>query len=395
MNDSEKWVHQFCERSFLRLWSYPTPLRRDGKELCDVLVVCHPYVLLLSVKNIAYKETPEPEVGMDRWIRKAVDDSVRQLDVAAQELDLLTHVVRHDGSEGLPIPAKGTRKLFKIAVALGAGRRVPFGSGDLGKSFVHVFDEHGWATVAGELDTVEDFVRYLSAKEDLASRCKVILEGGEEDLLALYLKEKRSFPTEPTHLIVSEGMWRDVQTRPEWGARKEADAVSYTWDFLIDTLAEHLDFNPEGPPNDPNEVQVAVRTMAKENRVARRSLCEIFVPWHRQRRGRARMVTSPATGVGYVFLAAPAHWSREVRRASLANRVFVARRILAVPVVVGLATEEYDPAGFSLDAVYLHRPTWTPDDDSAADGLQEQFGYWKAVTSTSAHVDEFPKPNPG
>jgi len=38
---------------------------------------------------------------------------------------------------------------------------------DLGKGFVHVLDKISLNVILGELDTIKDFVKYLSAKERL------------------------------------------------------------------------------------------------------------------------------------------------------------------------------------------------------------------------------------
>ena len=36
---TERLLAEFCERSFLKLWSYPNPHKDDGHELCDLLAV--------------------------------------------------------------------------------------------------------------------------------------------------------------------------------------------------------------------------------------------------------------------------------------------------------------------------------------------------------------------
>jgi hypothetical protein len=51
VNQSEEYLARLCRRSFLSLWSYPTPQGKNaGKELCDCLVVCDPDVIIFSVK---------------------------------------------------------------------------------------------------------------------------------------------------------------------------------------------------------------------------------------------------------------------------------------------------------------------------------------------------------
>lgn len=37
VTETERLLAEFCERSFLKLWSYPNPFKDDGHELCDLL----------------------------------------------------------------------------------------------------------------------------------------------------------------------------------------------------------------------------------------------------------------------------------------------------------------------------------------------------------------------
>ena len=70
----------------MSLWAYRNPKQRPlGKELCDVLVVCEPDVLIFSVKDIAVKDAPEPVVAAKRWLRKAVEASCKQIRLLSQK----------------------------------------------------------------------------------------------------------------------------------------------------------------------------------------------------------------------------------------------------------------------------------------------------------------------
>jgi hypothetical protein len=52
MNEAELLVYRLCRKSFLSLWSYMNPRQKpSGKELCDVIVVCQPDILIVSVKH--------------------------------------------------------------------------------------------------------------------------------------------------------------------------------------------------------------------------------------------------------------------------------------------------------------------------------------------------------
>ncbi|WP_340120817.1 hypothetical protein [Methylobacter svalbardensis] len=48
VTETERMLAEFCERSFLKLWSYPNPFKdsKNGHELCDLLAVFGDYVFI-------------------------------------------------------------------------------------------------------------------------------------------------------------------------------------------------------------------------------------------------------------------------------------------------------------------------------------------------------------
>lgn len=78
LTPSEKFVAELCESAFLRLWTHPNPVGKKDKELCDCLVVCGPHVIIVSVKEINFKDTGD-KIGWERWHKNAVDKSVQQI----------------------------------------------------------------------------------------------------------------------------------------------------------------------------------------------------------------------------------------------------------------------------------------------------------------------------
>src|SRR5262245_12411608 len=139
MTPSEELVFKLCRQSFLSLWSYANPINDSGKELCDVLVVCEPDVLIFSVKEIGAKSSGDVEGDWARWTRRAIEDSAKQIYGAERWLGSASHVVRKEGTQGLPLPAPERRRVHRIAVALGSGGTIPIASQDFGKGYVHVF----------------------------------------------------------------------------------------------------------------------------------------------------------------------------------------------------------------------------------------------------------------
>jgi hypothetical protein len=213
VTNSEELVYQLCTKSFLSFWSYPNPQGKKSKELCDILVVCEPDIIIFSVKEVAFKNTGD-RVGWERWRRAAIDESCNQIAGAERWIKANPNVITKDGQSGLAFPASS--RVHRIAVGLGSQSEVPMTFGDFGKGFIHVFDEHSLNTLMEELDTISDFVKYLVDKEAFYRAGKLTLfdGGGEEDLLALYLASGRRFSRRTGLYCAGRRSVGDIQERP-------------------------------------------------------------------------------------------------------------------------------------------------------------------------------------
>src|SRR4051812_22122176 len=107
---SEALVEQLCKRSLLSLWSYANPRSDTGKELCDVLVVCEPDIVIFSVKEIGLRD-PDNETDVARWRRKAIEQSAHQIHGAERKLAVLNRVIRSDSTPGLALPSLAARRI--------------------------------------------------------------------------------------------------------------------------------------------------------------------------------------------------------------------------------------------------------------------------------------------
>jgi hypothetical protein len=369
-----------------------TPL----KELCDLLVVCSPHVVIFSVKEIEFKESGKLEVDWKRWQRRAVEASVEQIYGAERWIRNNSRVIRADGSPGLQLPPPDTIKIHRVAVALGGKGKVAYHQGEFGKGYVHVLDEVSLRVVLRELDTITEFVDYLSAKEDLAQRDVLqLMEGQEEDALAFYIHQGRRFPQGPDVLVIGDDLWSSLTQKPEWKARKEADRESYIWDGLIETLYRSNHAPGMAAADVLDTLDGALGYMARETRFARRALAQGFNEFMRDasnKRTRARMMPS-LSGVRYVFLASAREEDREDRRKELALRCYVARGMdgFTGDTVIGIATERYERnAGFSLDAVRITMSEWTREDQRRLEGIQQDLGYFADPVRSRVSGDEFP-----
>lgn len=330
---SERKLTALGDRTFLKLWSYANPYRDqgqraggkgDGKELCDLLVVCGRDILLFSDKDVRLEANQDSmDLAWSRWFKKAVLKSAEQLRGADRWIRDFPSRIFLDRACTRPLelelPAPSERRVHRIVVAGGAkaacrqffgggsgtlmiapilvgdahvnpsaAEYAPFAVGDIdpGKPFVHVFDEVTLELLLTELDTMTDLVEYLVRKERLIRSGRLVSAGGEEELLAYYLHqtddmghhdfippESESGPFEVSRFSLDGGLWERSRMDPQFLARKTADRISYFWDELIGKFTQHILDGTSLSPLGPFDLKVAeasLRTMALEPRFRRR-----------------------------------------------------------------------------------------------------------------------------
>ena len=65
MTPTEELISKLCKETFLSFWSFPMPFVKKGKELCDLLVVCDPDIIIFSVKDITVKESGNLSIDIE------------------------------------------------------------------------------------------------------------------------------------------------------------------------------------------------------------------------------------------------------------------------------------------------------------------------------------------
>ena len=106
-----------------------------------MMVVCDPHIIIFEIGECGVTSSGNIEVDWNRWKKRTIEKLVGQIYRAERWLKEAKHVVKKDGTEGLPFPDLSRRQIYRIAVALGSKRKVPFEMGNFGKGFVHIFDE--------------------------------------------------------------------------------------------------------------------------------------------------------------------------------------------------------------------------------------------------------------
>lgn len=382
---SEKYVFTICRKSFLSLWSYLRPKGKKGNELCDILVVCEPHIIIISVKDCKMKDTGNFKTDWERWHRASVEESISQLFGAERWIEQNPKVIKKNGGDGLDFPEIFTRKIHRIVIAFGGIGVAPFKYPDPEQKFVHVFDEKSFTMIINELDTITDLIQYLDVKETFYKRgAETIYHGGEEDLLGFYLLNNKTLPEKADSLILTDDLWSGYnEEKKKVGLDKQLEQSRF-WDGIIEDFSQHYFKGDLEVGNSLSEVENVLRIMAKEDRSARISLSEGMIGFIEKvnqknvQGSNARVLFSPS-GVGYILLICARAITREERRVELLGRCYVMRDIKNdITTFIGIATESFEPGeGSSMDAVLFLKPDWSDVDHNRAIELRKKLGYFK------------------
>jgi hypothetical protein len=396
MTPSEKIVTSLCKKAFLSLWTMANPVKEKfKKELCDALIVFNENVIIISVKEIIYKETEDIQTGLERWNKAAIEKSIKQLKGAKRFLDSQSTIRSKEHNIIFNLPNLDIRRYHLLTVSLGCKRKIPISIPMEDDLFVHFVDEYSLDVLFRELDTASDFIEYLEKKEALYIPSKKIVMGAEEDILGYYLWNNRSFPEKADGMFFSDDIWKNIQERPEFNKRKELNQISYFWDKIIEEFIAMRDPKLNsifGFFDDSNEnVEKALRVLAKECRFSRRILSQAFFDFQRDKNIASRVIQSYQKDVYYVFLKKPINFDRNDRIIELLARCLIVRdKINYNAKIVGLATEDDISKGHSFDWLFYEKEILSDEDLRNAKSAINDLDLFKTPRFSTIHADEYP-----
>lgn len=374
MTPSEKYVSELCEKSFLPFWSYPSPLGKNDKELCDVLLMCGNDIVIISIKDIKVSEHSDQSIQYNRWYSKAIDASINQIYGAERFLENINEITLNDRVTKIKLPEKKNRVVYRIAIAFGSKKDFPLDTGDFGNGYVHVFDEDSTFTVINELDTFPDFINYLKAKEQF-SKGKIVSVPKEIDFLALYLKTSLEFDYTPDTIIVDQGLWNEYIKSDEYTEWQKEIEPSYIWDEIITTLYR-LHIEGKADSDRHAELEVATRAINLEPRINRIEL-GITLEDMFKKNVRARMLKEqPYTNHTYVFLRADEkNW--ESKENELKLRCAIAKKENPnVSQIIGLTFGIDKDGNEMFDLAYFNFPEFSEEAKRRIEIVQKELGYF-------------------
>lgn len=456
ITSSERLLVNLCKRTFLNLWCFPNTYRDQGvvpPELCDLLVICDPHVVIFSDKRCEYPKTADIQLAWKRWYKRAIEQSVKQLYGAERWIRKFPNRIFTDSTctqkLPLPIPDEHNVRFHRIVVASGAkeacrkyynggsgsmmlqGKLLandntnsesnryppPFTINNFGTpgSFLHVIDEAALKILITELDTISDFLNYLTKKEQFIESGRLCSAAGEEELLAYYLSSMNPsgehdfvFPGyESSLVIIDDTHWADMKYNPQVQAKKDADRISYVWDRIIQKASDFIENGKMRYDSNLSieQQQLPLHRMALEPRIRRRFLGKSIINFMKKvepgRRGTRTLLSNTHPDTGYVFGLFPyddkvydqEYW--KVRHGFMSVYcLVVAEKHRHLKTIIGIATESgLENKKRSEDFLYLDTSMLTEEDYEQARGLKKKHDIFQEdnLQFHEGNEDEYPE----
>ncbi len=456
ITESERYLVRLAKKAFFSLWSFPNLYtdegrrgKGNGKELCDLLVVFGNDIILFSDKACNFTHHDDINVAWSRWYKRAVEKSAKQLSGAESWIKRFPDRVFVDPEckSSLPIklPEAPNHRIHLVAVTRGSSEHAEsyWGGGSSGSLFidtklvgddhkkspfcigwilpnkrlVHVFDETTLDIVLNELDTISDFVDYLTRKEEkFCNHGLDFVVPGEEELVAFYLshfdykKNTHFFPDIPdgAAVVLGEGDWQRLIDSPEYASRCKANEISYIWDNLIEFQNQHIILGSAASLTDDDSPEVyerIMRIMASENRLARRTLGESFYKANsnleKDKRFTRTVLSNAKDGRAYIFmsLSKPEGFSltdyKEMRRGELMFYAYGCKlKFEKINEIVGIVFEPRQETLNSVDFFYINFGKDKIDSDFAYEINQKlkDLNMWKTEAVKWSTIRNLPFP---
>lgn len=433
VNASEEKLCRLGYRTFLSLWSYPNLFQKHKlvKELCDLLVVFENHIIIFSDKDCAFGNSGDIKTDWMRWYKKSVLASAKQLCGAKSWIKKCPDRICMDEKGETDFPLKieinDKTEFHLIAIAHGASDACKkyFGGGDGGliitndkpldvkdrdhcepfrigrvlpeeDTFIHVFDDSSYATVLEEVDTIKDFINYLSDKEQLFLSDVAVSATSENELLAHHIaglidgRTTALFDLTHEHgkvgsILMEEGLWEELVDSPKYREWKQQLAISYFWDSLLQKTFYFIENGLSLTTTPSLEAQSKLfQYLAREDRFHRASLAHSFLSFVADTpdsfRGTRVIYSHEDPSVCYVLFLLPRksfmsdEEYRKVRFDMLRDYCLIAKgEHPLVQMVIGVAHETNEQNGSSEDFMTLDARDWNEEDQERAMKLKEEY----------------------
>ena len=334
---AEKLIAALCKDAFFEDFCFLNPYYAPGKELCDVLVVLGDVAIIWQIKNIKLKDGQFKNSDIEKGIKQCRGASRRLVDLGSMTF-------KNVEGKNKTIDASKIKEVFLITAIEGGTPDFDryYDDGEKDKGNVHIFFENFTRFATKHLNTVPDFIGYLRRKEEFLSKHKnIILVGGEENLLATYLRNKRTFgniediDNADMMMLDLDGAAAELEVGDaDYAEKLDADKWSEGWDELIAKKRQGLTLDGSSPTPESDKF---LQKMMSHNRFERRILGRHFFDAAVEAAGREyaegkvqrRLVPQDEHGVTYLFVfVGDDSTSREYRQKVLYATALAARQVM-------------------------------------------------------------------
>ncbi|GAB5550499.1 MAG: hypothetical protein Sapg2KO_00900 [Saprospiraceae bacterium] len=390
--EGEEYVNDLAYKSFFKYWCYPNPLdeKGDKKEICDLLVLFKNICVIVSVKN--YKNTG----NITRYIKKTVGKSIKQISGAERKLFSYPRdvFIKHPNREIEQFQRQNYEQVYRLIVNVGDSIEMQVleaktTTGEL----ITVFNRDIFDAVMLYLDTISDFVDYLKAREVLLNKfSQSLMFGTENDLLAVYLENQRTFPDTMTEIDADmvvldlENKWKKFQLEfDEKIRRKRKDEKASR---ILDVFLED---NLLTAKNGPSIVKEYLSLNRLQRRMFSNSL-QKFIELHKGRKSSStghRNFSIDNFGVSFFY-----------HGPEVSNESFVETVLQAIMVkfsmtenhsnehLLGLGINEN---GGMSKVGYINSRMITKEIEKTTEQIIKELGWFKNVKKKTDSIEEYPE----
>ena len=280
--EAETLVETICRSMFLKDFTVRSPpyKRESGlqKEAADVLVPFGDVLIAFQVKS---KKGPGSGKATEDTYRQRVEktvsegiDQLKTIKRAVKARQIAT--LQNAASVELPFNPDAFRKIVGVVVldlpdqrnlAREEQLRIFNGYEKRHEIPAHIFRSDELQALAGEIDTLPDFLAYLELREKLYSEGKIFPLTSELDLLALYkmrpeqLMEVAQNPD--THLLLDDNLWDDYRRTysAEIARRKADNEPAYLIDHAIEAIHSAIGFPDPGKVALPPSISLPANSL--------------------------------------------------------------------------------------------------------------------------------------
>lgn len=302
----EDFVNQIAFKSFMKHWCYtgPIDIMGDRKEICDLLVIFDTICIIISVKNYSFKDDYE------KYFKRTTDKAIRQIRGAERKLfGDQPILLKHPDKKDLIFEKDKIKEIYRVVVNINTTIKYFQTSYFQDNRHYIVLDSDAWLWSMNELNSLPDFIDYLSARCELFAECPVfifprseydfnqnaaqssaekmttvasqggrlvIILGSEIDLVAHYIMKGFQFPNQnqlkegyQTFFFQLDGAFEKYSNSEASMIKAEYERESF---FLDDLMRRALSSDSNG--------YLLAEMLLKLSRIERASFAREFLKYH-------------------------------------------------------------------------------------------------------------------